>query len=65
METTIVYWGIYGDNGPENGNHYSILFGSKRTSKSSQAARLPDVTASLLMLSPSEPRDTFLRIILG
>ena len=24
METTIVYWGLYGDNGKENGNHYSI-----------------------------------------
>ena len=22
METTIVYWGLYGDNGKENGNHY-------------------------------------------
>ena len=21
METTIVYWGLYGDNGTENGNH--------------------------------------------
>ena len=26
METTIVYWGLYGDNGKENENHYSILF---------------------------------------
>ena len=26
METTIVYWGLCGDNGKENGNHYSILF---------------------------------------
>ena len=25
METTIVYWGLYGDNGKENGNHYSIF----------------------------------------
>ena len=25
METTIVYWGLYGVNGKENGNHYSIL----------------------------------------
>ena len=25
METTIVYWGIYWDNGKENGNYYSIL----------------------------------------
>ena len=25
METTIVHWGLYGDNGKENGNHYSIL----------------------------------------
>ena len=22
METTIVYWGIYRDNGKENGNYY-------------------------------------------
>ena len=26
METTIVYWGLYGDNGKENGNHYSIFY---------------------------------------
>ena len=26
METTIVYWGLYGDNGKENGSHYSILW---------------------------------------
>ena len=26
METTIVYWGVYGDNGKENGNHYSLGF---------------------------------------
>ena len=26
METTIVYWGLYGDNGKENGNHYSLGF---------------------------------------
>ena len=25
METTIVYWGLYGDNGKENGNYNSIL----------------------------------------
>ena len=28
METTVVYWGymgLYGDNGKENGNYYSIL----------------------------------------
>ena len=25
METTIVYWGLYGDNGKENGNTYSSL----------------------------------------
>ena len=25
METTIVYWGLYGDNGKENGNYYSSL----------------------------------------
>ena len=25
METTIVYWGLYEDNGKENGNYYSIL----------------------------------------
>ena len=25
METTIVHWGLYGDNGKENGNYYSIL----------------------------------------
>ena len=25
METTIVYWGVYWDNGKENGNYYSIL----------------------------------------
>ena len=25
METTIVYWGLYGDNGKENGNYYSII----------------------------------------
>ena len=25
MDTTIVHWGLYGDNGKENGNHYSIL----------------------------------------
>ena len=25
METTIVYWGLYGDTGKEHGNHYSIL----------------------------------------
>ena len=24
METTIVYRGLYGDNGKENGNHYSL-----------------------------------------
>ena len=23
METPIVYWGLYGDNGKENGNHYN------------------------------------------
>ena len=23
METTIVYWGLYGDNGKENGNYYN------------------------------------------
>ena len=22
METTIVYWGLYGDNGKENGSYY-------------------------------------------
>ena len=26
METTIVYWGIYGDNGKENGNYYNGLY---------------------------------------
>ena len=25
METTIVNWGLYWDNGKENGNYYSIL----------------------------------------
>ena len=25
METTIVYWGLYWDNGKYNGNYYSIL----------------------------------------
>ena len=25
METTIVYWGLYGINGKEAGNHYSIF----------------------------------------
>ena len=25
MDTTIVYWGFYGDNGKENGYYYSIL----------------------------------------
>ena len=25
METTIVYWGLYGDNGKENGNYYSTV----------------------------------------
>ena len=31
METTIVYWNLYGDNGKENGNHYSfILKGTSR-----------------------------------
>ena len=25
METIIVYWGLYRDNGTENGNYYSIL----------------------------------------
>ena len=28
METTIVYWGLCGINGKENGNHYSILINS-------------------------------------
>ena len=27
METAIVYWGLYGDNGKENGNHYTKGFG--------------------------------------
>ena len=26
METTIVYWGLYGINGKENGDHYSIIY---------------------------------------
>ena len=26
MKTTIVYWGIYGDNGTENGNYYHGLY---------------------------------------
>ena len=25
METTVVYWGLYRDNGKENGHYYSIL----------------------------------------
>ena len=25
METTIVYWGLYWDNGKKNGNNSSIL----------------------------------------
>ena len=25
METTIVYWGLYWDNGKENGNYYIFL----------------------------------------
>ena len=25
METTTVYWGLYRDDGKENGNYYSIL----------------------------------------
>ena len=25
METIIVYWGLYRDNGKEHGNYYSIL----------------------------------------
>ena len=25
METTIVYWGLFWDNGKSNGNYYSIL----------------------------------------
>ena len=25
MDTTIVYWGLYGENGKENGYYYSIL----------------------------------------
>ena len=29
METTIVYWGLYGDNGKENGNYYSIYLDLK------------------------------------
>ena len=24
-ETTIVYWGLYGENGKENGKYHSIL----------------------------------------
>ena len=27
METTILYWGLYWDNGKENGNYYIILGG--------------------------------------
>ena len=26
METTIVYWGLYGDNGKENGNYYNGFY---------------------------------------
>ena len=25
METTIVYWGLYWDNGKQNGNYYIII----------------------------------------
>ena len=25
MKTTIVYWGVYRDNGKENGSYYSII----------------------------------------
>ena len=25
METTIVYWGVYRDNGTENGNYCNII----------------------------------------
>ena len=29
METTMVYWGLYRDNGKENGNYYSLYLRSK------------------------------------
>ena len=27
MEATVVYWGVYWDNGKDNGSYYSILGG--------------------------------------
>ena len=32
METTIVYWGLYWDNGKENGSYYNgVILGGCRT----------------------------------
>ena len=42
METTIVYWGLYGINGKENGNHYWLYMELMTCMRGDTIAGLPE-----------------------